>query len=83
MSLHEMVDDYRRHQDHPTLFPGERRTTSGIFTGSADRLIHVDQNGQLRDFTYSPSGLNGIESSKFGLELDGRIVEFEEFTLLN
>ncbi len=83
MSLREAIDDFRRNQDHPTLFPGERRTTSGLFSGSDDRLIHVDRDGQLRDYSYSLCGLNGIESSKFGLELDGRTVDFEEFTLIN
>ncbi|ELZ70587.1 glucan 1,4-alpha-glucosidase [Haloferax volcanii DSM 14919] len=67
MQLRDALADYKRHADHPTRFPGERRTTSGLFSGLGDRLVHVETDGSLRDFGYPLSGLWGVERSRFGV----------------
>ena len=67
MQLRDALNDYKRQRGEPTRFPGERRTTRGLFAGDAGRLVHVDPDGRLRDFGYPLSGLNGVERSRFGL----------------
>jgi hypothetical protein len=67
MQLRDALNDYKRQKGEPTRFPGERRTTRGLFAGDAGRLVHVAPDGRLRDFGYPLCGLNGIERSRFGL----------------
>ncbi|ELZ91970.1 glucan 1,4-alpha-glucosidase / glycosyl hydrolase [Haloferax mucosum ATCC BAA-1512] len=67
MQLRDALADYKRHAEHPTRFPGERRTTSGLFSGLDGRLVHVETDGSLRDFGYPLSGLWGVERSRFGV----------------
>ncbi|MFC5365485.1 glucan 1,4-alpha-glucosidase [Salinirubrum litoreum] len=67
MQLRDALNDYKRHRGEAARFPGERRTTRGLFAGDAGRLVHVDSDGRVRDFGYPLSGLNGIERSRFGL----------------
>ena len=67
MQLRDALADYKRHAEHPTRFPGERRTTSGLFSGLGGRLLHVERDGSLRDFGYPLSGRWGIERSRFGI----------------
>lgn len=55
-------------------FPGERRTTTGRFTGTDGRLVHVAPDGRLGDFGYPLCGLEGIERARFGLEVGGEVV---------
>lgn len=59
-------------------FPGERRTTDGLFSGAGDRLVHVRPDGSLRDFGYPLSGLTGIKRSRFGLAVGETTVRFDE-----
>ncbi len=77
MQLRDALDDYKRSSTETTLFPGERRTLSGRFSGDEGRLVHVD-SGVLRDFGYPLTGLTGIERSRFGLCLDGEPFWFDE-----
>ena len=70
MQLRDALNDYKRQKGEPTRFPGERRTTRGLFAGDEGRLVHVAPDGRLRDFGYPLGGLNGIERSRFGLALD-------------
>ncbi|AUX09030.1 glucoamylase [Halalkaliarchaeum desulfuricum] len=66
-------------REGPTArFPGERRTTDGLFSGTGDRLVHVRPDGSLRDFGYPLSGLSGIERSRFVLVAGDTTVRFEE-----
>ena len=78
MQLRDALDDYKRYVESGTRFPGERRTTGGRFTGDADRLVHITENGSLRDFGYPLSGLTGIERSRFGLRVDETIIWFDD-----
>ena len=66
MQLRDALDDYKRSSGDSTLFPGERRTLSGRFSGGDGRLVHIDE-GVIRDFGYPLSGLTGLERSRFGL----------------
>ncbi len=77
MELHGALDDFKRSQGDPRLFPGERRSTTGLFSGLDDRLVHVAPDGSLRDYTYPLSGLAGLERSRFGLVLEGTVHWFE------
>ncbi|WP_058367266.1 hypothetical protein [Haloparvum sedimenti] len=79
MQLRDALDDYKRHAGHPTRFPGERRTTTGRFSGDAGRLVHVAPHGGLRDFGYPLSGRTGIERSRLGVAtVDGDVTWFDE-----
>ncbi|MFC7240214.1 glycoside hydrolase family 15 protein [Saliphagus sp. GCM10025317] len=78
MTLRAALDDYKRHQGSPTVFPGERRTTSGRFSGLAGRTVHVGRDGTLRDFSYPLTGCYGIDRSRFGVRVDGEIRWLDE-----
>ncbi|RKD95181.1 glycoside hydrolase family 15 protein [Halopiger aswanensis] len=71
MTLHSALNDVKRSQGDPRRFPGERRSTTGLFSGLDERLVHVAPDGSVRDYSYPLSGLVGIERSRFGIELDG------------
>lgn len=64
MTLRHALDDHGRAGGR---FPGERRTLTGRFSGADDRLIHVDTDGAVRDFSYPLSGLGGVTRSRFGV----------------
>ncbi|WP_265108023.1 glucan 1,4-alpha-glucosidase [Halosolutus halophilus] len=78
MELHGALNDFKRSRGDPHLFPGERRSTTGLFSGLDDRLVHVAPDGSIRDYSYPLSGLSGIERSRFGLELDGSVHWFDD-----
>ncbi|MBX0322957.1 glucan 1,4-alpha-glucosidase [Halomicroarcula sp. F13] len=67
MTLRTSLDDFKRHRDADRKFPGELRSTTGLFAGQGDRLVHVDADGSLRDYSYPLSGLSGIDASRFGV----------------
>jgi|GEM_PF-2427998 hypothetical protein len=77
MQLRDALDDYKRSSGDSTLFPGERRTLSGRFSGGDGRLVHVDE-GVIRDFGYPLSGLTGLERSRFGLSLGDEKFWFDD-----
>ncbi|WP_256403141.1 glucan 1,4-alpha-glucosidase [Halorubrum salinum] len=77
MQLRDALDDYKRTAGHETRFPGERRTVSGRFSGGDGRLVHVDGDGDLRDFGYPLTGQTGLVRARFGLSLDGEVVWFD------
>ncbi|MDF9746903.1 glycoside hydrolase family 15 protein [Natrinema salsiterrestre] len=77
MELHGALNDFKRSQGDPQRFPGERRSTTGLFSGLDERLVHVSRDGSVRDYSYPLSGLTGIERSRFGLERDGDVHWFE------
>ncbi|MFC4543486.1 glucan 1,4-alpha-glucosidase [Halosolutus amylolyticus] len=78
MELHGALNDFKRSRGDPHLFPGERRSTTGLFSGLDDRLVHVAPDGSIRDYSYPLSGLSGIERSRFGLERDGSVHWFDD-----
>jgi hypothetical protein len=67
MQLRDALNDYKRHRDDGPQFPGERRTTTGRFSGRDGRLVHVDEDGAVRDFSYPLVGLTGVARSRFGV----------------
>ncbi|MCU4717161.1 glycoside hydrolase family 15 protein [Halapricum hydrolyticum] len=69
MTLRSALDDYKRTRNDARVFPGERRTTTGTFSGLDERLVYVDRDGWHRDHTYPVSGLSGVNRSRFGIEL--------------
>ncbi|MFC7114240.1 hypothetical protein ACFQH2_03675 [Natronoarchaeum sp. GCM10025703] len=79
MKLRTALRDYKQTLGSETEFPGERRSTTGMFSGIDGRLVHVDPDGSLRDFSYPLTGLAGIESLQFGLYADDEITWFDEF----
>ncbi|UVE51692.1 glucan 1,4-alpha-glucosidase [Haloferax larsenii] len=79
MQLRDALADYKRHADHPTRFPGERRTTSGRFSGLGDRLVHVETDGSVRDFGFPLTGRWGVERSRFGVRPRDEDAEVEWF----
>lgn len=77
MHLRDALDDYKRYHGDGRPFVGERRTTTGRFSGLDGRLVHVAPDGSLRDFSYPLTGLNGIERSRLGLRVDGETHWFD------
>ncbi|QZX99268.1 glucan 1,4-alpha-glucosidase [Halobaculum rubrum] len=77
MRLRDALDDHKRNRDHPTRFPGERRTTAGLFSGAGGRLLHVAPDGTLRDFGYPLSGRSGLADSRFALRIDDPPAELD------
>ncbi|MFC6837926.1 glucan 1,4-alpha-glucosidase [Halomarina ordinaria] len=77
MQLRDALDDYKRHEGHDTRFPGERRSTTGLFSGLGGRLVHVERDGSLRDFGYPLTGRNGLDRSRLGLRVGDDVHWFE------
>jgi hypothetical protein len=78
MQLRDALDDYKRHTGHATRFPGERRTVTGRFSGGRGRLVHVDEDGELRDFGYPLTGLTGLVRSRIGLAVGDDVTWLNE-----
>jgi len=75
MRLRTVLNEYKRDRDGQ--FPGELPTVEGAFSGHGDRLVHVDGNGALRDYSSSLSGLYGIDRSRFAIEAGGKTRWFD------
>jgi len=74
MQLRDALDDYKRNTGHDTRFPGERRTVTGRFSGGrAGSLVHVDADGELRDFGYPLTGQTGLVRSRVGLAVGDEV----------
>ena len=73
MQLRDALDDYKRHAGGGTRFPGERRTVSGRFSGGDGRLVHVGDDGELRDFGYPLTGRTGLVRSRIGLAVGDEV----------
>ena len=83
MQLRDALDDFKRHEGHDKLFPGERRTTTGKFSGftPADgegRLVHVDRDGRPRDFGSALTGRHGLDTARLGVRRDGDVTWFDD-----
>ncbi|PHQ45256.1 glucan 1,4-alpha-glucosidase, partial [Halorubrum sp. C3] len=61
-----------------TRFPGERRTVSGRFSGGDGRLVHVGDDGELRDFGYPLTGRTGLVRSRIGLAVGDEVAWLDE-----
>ncbi|WP_435360709.1 glucan 1,4-alpha-glucosidase [Haloarchaeobius sp. DFWS5] len=79
MQLRAALNDYKRTHGGQTVFPGECRTTSGLFSGLDARLVYVGADGRLRDFSAPLSGLHGLVRSRFGLRVDDETHWLDEF----
>ncbi|WP_373188662.1 glucan 1,4-alpha-glucosidase [Halolamina sp.] len=80
MGLRDTLRDHRSTEGDDRRFPGERRTTRGLFAGRDDRLVHVAPDGTLRDFGYPLSRLAGLSSAQLGVRVDGETVWFDDGT---
>ena len=78
MQLRDALDDYKRNTGHATRFPGERRTVTGRFSGGEGRLVHVDADGELRDFGYPLTGQTGLVRSRIGLAIGDEVIWLDE-----
>ncbi|SEO46590.1 hypothetical protein SAMN04487948_102548 [Halogranum amylolyticum] len=78
MQLRDALHDYKHHRDHRTRFPGERRSTEGLFSGRDGRLVHVTPDGVLRDYGYPLTGQTGIERSRLGVRRDDEVTWFDD-----
>ncbi|SFK98768.1 hypothetical protein SAMN04487950_1772 [Halogranum rubrum] len=78
MQLRDALDDYKHHRDHRTRFPGERRSTEGLFSGRDGRLVHVTPDGCVRDFGYPLTGQTGVERSRLGVRRDNEVTWFDD-----
>jgi len=79
MKLRTALRDYKERRGSETAFPGERRSTAGVFSGLDDRLVHVGPDGSLRDFSYPLTGFGGIEHLRFGLHTGDEVRWFDEY----
>lgn len=78
MTLRAALADYLANESHPTRFPGECRTTEGLFSGLDDRLVHVAPDGALRDHTDSLAPLSGLDRATFGIGHNDEITWFDD-----
>jgi len=78
MRLRTALNEYKR--DGGRRFPEEARTTDGAFSAHGDRLVYVDPDGSLRDYSSSLSGLYGIDRSRLGIETSNGTQWFDEFS---
>ncbi|WP_158057177.1 glycoside hydrolase family 15 protein [Halorussus halophilus] len=78
MTLRDALDDYKLDDAESPIFPGERRSTSGCFSGRDGRLVHVARDGSLRDYGYPLTGLNGLVRSRFGVRLGDDVTWFDD-----
>ncbi len=76
MRLRTVLNEYKR--DRSGRFPGEVPTIDGAFSGHGDRLVYVDPEGAIRDYSAALSGLYGIDRSRFAIEADGEIRWFDD-----
>ncbi len=76
MRLTTALNEYKWARD--ARFPETRRTITGAFSGHGDRLVHVDENGSLRDYSHSLSGLYGIDRSRLGILIGDETRWFSE-----
>ena len=81
MTLRSALDDAKRTVGSPTRFPGERRSTAGLFSGLDDRVVYVDVDGSIRDYGYPLSGLDGIDRSRIGVARSGDVRWFDDLEL--
>ncbi|RDI70291.1 glycoside hydrolase family 15 protein [Halopelagius longus] len=77
MRLRTALNDYKRDRGD-RRFPEECPTADGAFSGHGDRLVHVGDDGSLRDYSSSLSGLYGIDRSRFGIEAGGETHWFDD-----
>ena len=78
MRLRTALNEYKRHRGR--RFPEECRTTDGAFSAHGDRLVYVDPEGSLRDYSSALSGLYGIDRSRLGIETADGTQWFDEFS---
>ena len=78
MRLRTALNEYKRNGGQ--RFPEEARTTEGAFSAHGDRLVYVDPEGSLRDYSSALSGLYGIDRSRLGIETDSGTRWFDEFS---
>jgi len=76
MRLRTAINEYKRARG--TSFAGEARTLAGALSGQGGRLVYVDPEGRLRDYSAALSGLHGIDRSRFGIETAGGTRWFDE-----
>src|SRR6056297_3720157 len=78
MRLRTALNEYKRHRGR--RFPEECRTADGAFSAHGDRLVYVDSEGSLRDYSSALSGLYGIDRSRLGIETADGTQWFDEFS---
>ncbi|QFU81685.1 glycoside hydrolase family 15 protein [Natronorubrum aibiense] len=69
MTMRTTLNEYKHDCRAENRYPGERRSTNGYFTGDEGRLVYVDRSGSIRDYSAGTLGLNGIEHSRFGVQI--------------
>ena len=78
MRLRDVLADFERTGTADRRFPGERRTTSGRFTGGDGRLVHVGSAGALRDYGSPLTGRHGLAWAQFGVAVDDDVTWFDD-----
>ena len=76
MRLRTALNVYKRNRDG--RFPEECPTAAGAFSGHGDRLVYVDPDGSLRDYSSPLSGLYGVDRSRFAIETADEVTWFDE-----
>jgi glucan 1,4-alpha-glucosidase len=78
MRLRTALNEFKRSRDG--RFPAECRTIDGAFSAHGDRLVYVDPDGGLRDYSSPLSGLYGIDRARLGIETETDTMWFDEFS---
>jgi len=83
MMFRSALRDYKQNNGSDRLFPGERRSLRGLFSGSTSRLVYVGQEGNLEEYSYPLSGRQGITSTRIGIRDEGTVRWLDEADCLS
>jgi glucan 1,4-alpha-glucosidase len=78
MTMRTTLNEYKHDRRAEDRYPGERRSTTGHFTGDDGRLVYVDRSGSIRDYSEGTLGLNGINHSRLGVRIGDTLTWFDE-----
>ncbi|WEL16736.1 Glucoamylase, glycosyl hydrolase family 15 [Halorhabdus sp. SVX81] len=75
MRLKTALNEYKGESGR---FPDESKTIEGSFSGYEDRLVHVQPDGSIRDYSSPLSGLYGLDRSRLGIETAEGVQWFDD-----
>jgi glucan 1,4-alpha-glucosidase len=78
MTMLTTLNEYKRDRRSGSRHPGERRSTTGYFTGDDGRLVYVDRSGSIRDYSRGTLGLDGIDHSRLGVRIGEELTWLDE-----
>ena len=78
MTMRIAIDEYKQNHREDGTHPGERSSVNGLFSGDEGRLVYVNRNGSIRDYSGATLNKHGIERSRLGIGSDDGVYWFDE-----